>query len=202
MENTRRQQAENELGLDFAKEDKKRELALAKEQERVALKEAKRKELMQQPKYRLMDKTAKWMDKYFLDPIIGLILPGIGDTLSSVLAFPYIYYSLFKIKSIPLTLAVIFNILKDILLGSIPFYIGDFIDFFNRSYVANLRLITGFINDDKEIISQVNRKAIWTAIGIFLICFAIYGVIKLALWITATVFGWGADLFHFITSLF
>lgn len=202
MENTRRQQAENELGLDFAKEDKKRELALAKEQERVALKEAKRNELMNQPIYRMMDKTAKWMDKYFLDPIIGLFLPGIGDALSSVLAFPYIYYSLFVIKSIPLTLAVIFNILKDILLGSIPFHIGDIIDFFNRSYVANLRLITGFINDDKEIISQVNRKAIWTAIGIFLICFAIYGVIKLALWITTTVFGWGADLFHFITSLF
>ena len=98
MENTRRQQAENELGLDFAKEDKKRELALAKEQERVALKEAKRNELMQQPIYRLMDKTAKWMDNRWFDPIIGLILPGIGDTLSSVLAFPYIYYSLFEIK--------------------------------------------------------------------------------------------------------
>lgn len=202
MENTRRQQAESELGLDFAKEDKKRELALAKEQERVALKEAKRAEMMQQPIYRLMDKTAGLMDRWFLDPIIGLFLPGVGDTLSSVFALPYIYYSLFEIKSIPLTLAVIFNILKDMLLGSIPFWIGDFIDFFNRSYMANLRLITGFINDDKQIIDEVNRKATWTAIGIFLICFAIYGVIKLAIWVTTTLFGWGADLFQYLTSWF
>ena len=76
---------------------------------------------MNMPSYRIMVKTSKYMDKYFLDPILGFILPaGIGDTISSVFAFPFIYYSLCVVKSVPLTLAVIFNILKDVLIGVIP----------------------------------------------------------------------------------
>lgn len=35
MESSRRQQAQADLGMDFAKEDQKREAALAKEQERI-----------------------------------------------------------------------------------------------------------------------------------------------------------------------
>ena len=112
MESSRRQQAQADLGMDFAKEDQKRKAALAKEQARADKKAAKREKMMNMPSYRLMVGTAKYMDKWFLDPILGFILPaGIGDALSSVFAFPFIYYSLCVVKSIPLTLAVIFNIL-------------------------------------------------------------------------------------------
>ena len=155
MESSRRQQTQADLGMDFAKEDQKREAALAKEQARADKKAAKREKMMNMPSYRLMVGTAKYMDKYFLDPILGFVLPaGIGDALSSVLAFPFIYYSLCVVKSIPLTLAVIYNILMDVLIGSIPFYIGDVLDVFKRSYVENLKLITGYIEDDKEIINK------------------------------------------------
>ena len=126
MESSRRQQAQADLGMDFAREDQKREAALAKEKERVDKKEAKRQEMMNRSSYRIMVSTAKYMDKWFLDPILGFILPaGIGDALSSMFAFPFIYYSLCVVKSIPLTLAVIYNILMDVLIGAIPFYIGD-----------------------------------------------------------------------------
>ena len=85
------------------REDQKREAALAKEQVRINKKEAKRQEMMNRQSYRLMASTAKYMDKYFLDPILGFVLPaGIGDALSSVLAFPFVYYSLCVVKSIPL----------------------------------------------------------------------------------------------------
>ena len=60
---------------------------------------------------------------------------GVGDVLTSALALPFIYFALVQVRSIPLTLAVICNVLKDALLGSIPFFIGDIIDVFNRSYV-------------------------------------------------------------------
>ena len=144
MESSRRQQAQADLGMNFAKEDQKREAALAKEQERANKKAAKREAMMNRTSYRVMVKTAKYMDKYFLDPILGFILPaGIGDTLSSVFAFPFIYYSLCVVKSVPLTLAVIYNILMDVLIGAIPFYIGDVLDVFKRSYIDNLKLITG-----------------------------------------------------------
>ena len=192
MESSRRQQAQTDLGMNFAKEDQKREAALAKEQERAAKKEAKRQKMMNRTSYRLMVSTAKYMDKCFLDPIIGFILPaGIGDALSSVLAFPYIYYSLCVVRSIPLTLAVIYNILMDVLIGAIPFYIGNILDFFKHSYVDNLRLITGYIEDDKEIINKVHRKAFWTAVFIVVLCGLIYVTISLAI-----------KLGHWIVSLF
>lgn len=191
MANSRRQQAQADMGMNFEREDRQREIALAKEQERQAEKEAKREALMATTSYRIMDKTATYMDKYFLDPIIGLIPGGVGDVLSSFLAVPFIYFALVQVKSIPLTLAVICNVLKDVLLGSIPFFIGNIIDVFNRSYVANLRLITGYVNDDKAVIHEVNRKAAWSAIFIVILCVLIYYMVKLVIW-----FG------HWIASLF
>ena len=191
MANSRRQQAQADMGMNFEREDRQRETALAKEQERQAEKEAKRDALMATTSYRIMDKTAKYMDKYFLDPIIGLIPGGVGDVLSSFLAIPFIYFALVQVKSIPLTLAVICNVLKDALLGSIPFFIGDIIDVFNRSYVANLRLITGYVNDDKSVIHEVNRKATWSAIFIVILCVLIYFIVK-----------WAIELGNWIVSLF
>lgn len=191
MANSRRQQAQADMGMNFEREDRQRETALAKEQERQAEKEAKREALMSTTSYRIMDKTARCMDKYFLDPIIGLIPGGVGDVLSSFLAIPFIYFALVQVKSIPLTLAVICNVLKDALLGSIPFFIGDIIDVFNRSYVANLRLITGYVNDDKAVIHEVNRKAIWSAIFIVILCVLIYFIVK-----------WAIELGNWIVSLF
>lgn len=196
MESSRRQQAQADLGMNFASEDQKREAALAKEKERAARKEAKRQEMMSMPSYRLMANTAKYMDKYFLDPILGFILPaGIGDALSSVFAFPFIYYSLCVVKSIPLTLAVIYNILMDVLIGAIPFYIGDVLDVFKRSYIANMKLITGYIEDDKEIINKVNKKAFWTAVFIVVLCWLIYIVISRAIHLTETAYNWIVSLF-------
>lgn len=191
MANSRRQQAQADMGMNFEREDQQRETALAKEQERQAEKEAKREALMTTTSYRIMDTTAKYMDKYFLDPIIGLIPGGIGDVLSSFLALPFIYFALVQVKSIPLALAVICNVLKDALLGSIPFFIGDIIDVFNRSYVANLRLITGYVNDDKAVIHEVNRKATWSAIFIVILCVLIYFIVK-----------WAIELGNWIVSLF
>lgn len=189
IESSRRQQAQNDLGLNFEREDYKRETALAKEQERITKREAKRQKMMSRPPYQILVKTAKYMDKYYLDPIIGFILPGgIGDTISSVAALPFIYYSLCIVKSIPLTLAVIYNILIDILIGTIPYFIGDILDVFKRSYIDNLRLITGYIEDDKEIINKVRKKAFVTVMFIAIICFLIYLVIKLALVVTSWFF--------------
>ena len=45
-------------------------------------KAAKREKMMNMPSYRLMVGTAKYMDKWFLNPILGFILSaGIGDAL-------------------------------------------------------------------------------------------------------------------------
>ena len=180
MESSRRQQAQSDLGMNFEREDLKRNAALAKEQERVEKKQAKREQMMNRSSYRMMVKTAKYMDKYYLDPLIGLIPGGVGDTISSLVALPFIYYSLCVVKSIPLTLAVIYNILIDVMFGAIP-VIGNLFDIFKRSYVDNLKLITGYIEDDKEIINKVRKKAFATALLIAVVCFLIYWVVRAAI---------------------
>ena len=194
MESSRRQQAQSVLGMNFEREDLKRNAALAKEQERVEKKQAKREQMMNRSSYRMMVKTAKYMDKYYLDPLIGLIPGGVGDTISSLVALPFIYYSLCVVKSIPLTLAVIYNILIDVMLGAIP-VIGNVFDIFKRSYVDNLKLITGYIEDDKEIINMVNKKAFWTAVFIAVLCWLIYVVISCAISLSTWVYDWTVSLF-------
>lgn len=196
MEYSRRQQTLNDLGTDLGKNGQKQEWTDGNEKVTAEEREAKRQEMMEKRSYRVMAKTAKVMDKYFLDPILGFILPaGIGDTLSSVFALPSIYYSLCVVKSVPLTLAVVYNILTDVLIGALPFNIGDVLDVFKRSYIENLKLITGYIEDNKEIVSKVNRKAFLTAVLIVILCLLIYVVISLAIHFGNIVFNWIASLF-------
>lgn len=121
------------------------------------------------------------MDRKFLDPIVGFIFPALGDTLMSVLVIPYLYISIFMVRSLSLTLAIILNTLTDVIIGIIPYWIGDILDVFYRSYSKNLRLIEGFIRKDEEIISKVNRKAWLMALLIVALLTAIYFIFKLAI---------------------
>lgn len=194
MQSNRRRQAQQELGLVDEKEQAQDARAMQAEQERIRRKEERRMDIELSTSYQMTQTIARWMDKYFLDPLIGLI-PGLGDALSSLLVFPFIYVAAVKVRSLPLTLAVIFNVLRDMAIGLIPFWVGNILDFFNRAYLQNCRLIVGFVEDDREIIREVNRKAFWMGVGIVVCCFLIYWLISIAIAATA----W---IFHFISSLF
>lgn len=144
-------------------------------------KHARRKEIESSRTYRLTQQISKWMGNYYLDPIIGFLLPGGGDIVTGLFIFPYLYISIFKLRSLPLTLAIIYNILFDILVGMIPAHLGDVIDIFNKAYVKNSRLLTGFVEGDTTVIREVNRKAILFGILILLIILLIYLLILLIL---------------------
>lgn len=192
LQSNRRRQAQRELGLTDEHEQAQIERAMQQEEERQRKKELRRMEIEDSSAYQATQTIAKWMDKYFIDPILGFILPvGAGDALTSILIVPYLYVAACKVRSLPLTLAVIFNVLRDIALGLIPLCIGDIVDVFNRSYVQNAKLIVGFVEDDKEIIEEVNRKAFWTGVLILIFCVIIYLLVSLALQIGA----WIGSLF-------
>lgn len=130
--------------------------------------------------YNMVSTITNFMDKKFLDPIIGFLFPAFGDALMSVLALPYLYISVFIIKSLPLTLAIILNTLIDIMVGIIPYGIGDILDIFHRSYAKNLKLIEGFATRDEKVISEVNKKAWITALLVVITCVIIFMLMKLA----------------------
>lgn len=187
IQNNRRQQAQKELGLDNTEEQLQIEDAIQKEEQRQMKKQLRRMEIEQSSSYRTIQGIAKWMDKFFLDPLIGFFIPGFGDALTSIFAVPFIYVAACKVRSLPLTLAVIFNILRDMALGLIPFCIGDIIDVFNRAYLQNCKLIVGFVEDDQEVISEVNRKAVWTGIMIIIFYVIIYYLVKFVVYIGSVI---------------
>ena len=129
--------------------------------------------------YKLVHAIALWMDRCLLDPLIGLVLPGFGDALTSVLAVPYLYLSIVKLKSIPLTLAIVCNILLDVLIGIIP-YIGVVGDVFKRAFTRNAALIKGYVEGDKAIMQEIDRKAVGMAFLIVILCGLIYAMVLAA----------------------
>ena len=129
-----------------------------------------RKEALRNSKlYHHIKKVTQLADGYYLDFVIGLIPGGFGDVLGGLFSLSHVFFGLFKLRSIPLTLALLNNMLRDVFLGMLPFYVGDAIDFFYKSNKKNMALIDGFLNDDKDIIHQVNKKAIQAAIVFFLL---------------------------------
>lgn len=129
--------------------------------------------------YKLVHAIALWMDRRLLDPLIGLVLPGFGDALTSVLAVPYLYLSIVKLKSIPLTLAIVCNILLDVLIGIIP-YIGVVGDVFKRAFTRNAAMIKGYVEGDIAIMQEIDRKAVGMAFLIVILCGLIYAMVLAA----------------------
>lgn len=140
--------------------------------------------------YRTLQQIARWMDTYYIDPILGFLLPGgIGDFATALLSLPFIFFSLFIAKSIPLTLAIINHTLWDILIGLIPFFVGDVLDIASRPYRRNMRLIEGYLTGDKSTRRQLQRHVAITLCAIILCIGLIYLMIKAALWFGSLLFG-------------
>ena len=129
----------------------------------------------------------------FLIIVIGVI-PGWGDMITLFCVVPFIYFSTHVIKSIPLTLAIINNALRDILLGMIPFFIGDIIDVFHRANTKNMAMIQGFVDGNETVIKEVNRKALQSAVVLIIL------LILIALMIWALV-SFGSYLYSQIASI-
>ena len=144
--------------------------------------------------YQSMQSFTRYMDRFYLDAVIGLI-PGWGDAVALLCVVPFVYFSMCIIKSIPLTLAVLNNALRDVLLGMIPFFIGDVIDIFHRANMKNMAMIQGFIDGDEAIIKQVNRRALQSAIVLVVLLL----LIALMVW---ALISFGSYLYSLIASVF
>ena len=192
MASSRRERIREELGI--AEEENADALAIRQEEERREKQAAKQAALENDDDYKLVKGISTTLDDYFLDPIIGFVLPGFGDILSSVMTLPYYYVALFKIKSIPLALAIAYNMMIDMLIGAVPF-VGDLIDVFHKSYKKSYRLIVGFVEDDAEIIKTVKERAFKCFVMIVILGYAVYWVITKTIFITQSAWHWISGLF-------
>ena len=168
--------------------------------------ELRRKRLMENKAYQTMNSLTRYMDRYYLDAVIGII-PGWGDAIALLSVVPFVYFSSRVIKSIPLTLAVLNNALRDltlavlnnalrdVLMGMIPFFVGDVIDFFHRANIQNMQMIQGFVDGNEAIIKQVNQRAWQSAIVLIIL------LLLIALMIWALV-SFGSYLYSLVASIF
>lgn len=156
--------------------------------------ELRRKRLMENKAYLAMSRLTRYMDRYYLDAIIGII-PGWGDAVALLSVVPFVYFSSRVIKSVPLTLAVLNNAFRDVLMGMIPFFIGDAIDFFHRANIKNMAMIQGFVDGDETIIKQVNQRA-WQSVFVLIILFLL---IALMIWVLVS---FGSHLYSLVASMF
>lgn len=145
----------------------------------------KRLELKNSKSYHFINKVRRIMDKSIfgigLDPIIGLI-PNVGDAINFPLMLPYLYFALVKVKSVPLALAVTFNLMLDVLIGTIPF-LGIIMDFFFKGFQRNHDMILGFVDGDEKVIKRVNRNAIMMAVLIVLLIVLFVLLVKVSLFV-------------------
>ena len=147
----------------------------------------RRKRLMDNKAYQTMQGLSRYMDRYYLDALIGII-PGWGDALALLCVVPFVYFSSRVIKSIPLTLAVV-------LLGMIPFFVGDVIDIFHRANTKNMAMIQGFVDGDETVIKQVNQRAWQSAIVLMVLLL----LIALMIW---ALISFGSYLYSLVASIF
>lgn len=122
---------------------------------------------------------ARVMDKLYLDPILGFIIPGGGDILGSLLGM-YTVIIAARRKVSPIIIArMLMNLAGDALLGFIPF-VGDLFDFGFKANQRNVDLLTD--RDAQGGKASARDWAILVGAGlafITVIGLVIYGIVAL-----------------------
>jgi hypothetical protein len=89
--------------------------------------------------------VAKWTDRRFIDPLVGLVLPGLGDVLGATAGLYIVAVAVRHHAPRALVARMLVNLSIDCLGGVIP-VVGDLFDALNRANVRNVRLLQGHLS--------------------------------------------------------
>jgi hypothetical protein len=85
-------------------------------------------------------KLVTWLDRRYLDPILGLLVPGAGDIVTGATGL-YLVSLAVKMKLPAVVIArMLLNLAVDLIVGAVPL-VGDLFDFAFRANVRNLALL-------------------------------------------------------------
>lgn len=121
---------------------------------------------------------ARVLDHYLVDPLLGLLLPGVGDLIGSLLGLYLVAIAVRRRMSPVIVARMLLNLALDAALGAIPL-IGDIADFAYKANERNLALLVG----RRETGRSTARD--WLAVGGAVAAFAtviglvIYAVVAL-----------------------
>ena len=94
----------------------------------------------QDPALRAAVVLARWLDGRFVDPLLGLLLPGVGDMLASALGIYPVFLAWRRGAPRALLARMLLNLAIDALGGAVPI-VGDVWDFLFRAHARNLALL-------------------------------------------------------------
>lgn len=88
----------------------------------------------------LSRRLTRWLDDYYLDALIGFLLPGAGDVVTGVASVGLVVAAIRERVPTVILLRMLLNIAVDVIVGAIPL-LGDVFDIAWRSNRRNLALI-------------------------------------------------------------
>jgi hypothetical protein len=82
------------------------------------------------------------LDRFFVDPVLGLIAPGLGDVVSAVFGLYVVALAVRRGRPPVIVARMLLNLAGDALLGAVPL-VGDVFDFGFKAHRANAQLFLG-----------------------------------------------------------
>jgi len=125
--------------------------------------------------------VARWLDKYGLDPLIGLI-PGIGDVIGAAFGLYIVSIAARRGLSKAVIARMLLHLGIDMVVGALP-VIGDIADFYYKANEKNLALLEERLGEGKA--DAMTRAVDWAylfgaiaaVVGLFAL--VIYGLVRL-----------------------
>src|SRR6185503_845114 len=102
---------------------------------------------------------ARWMDDRFLDPLLGLVLPGLGDLLGSLLGLYPVLLAWRRRAPKALLARMLLNLAADAAGGAIP-VVGDIWDFLFKAHARNLDLLRARSGEGRAVRGHWSDRAV------------------------------------------
>lgn len=123
---------------------------------------------------------ARWLDRRFVDPLLGLFLPGVGDLIGGALGLYPVLLAWRRRAPKTLLARMLLNLAVDMLGGAIP-VLGDLWDFLFRAHSKNLALLQARSTGDEVRARWTDTLVLLAAVLLFLAALAIPVVVVVAL---------------------
>ena len=89
---------------------------------------------------RLARLLSHWLDDRYVDPILGLLLPGVGDAVGALLGLLLVLIAVHRRVPPVVVARMLLNVAADSLVGIVP-VAGDAFDFYFKANRRNLALL-------------------------------------------------------------
>jgi len=85
-------------------------------------------------------RIADWLDDRYVDPIVGFVLPGAGDVLTTLVGLYPVVVAVRRRMPAVVVARMVRNLGVDLLVGAVP-VVGDVFDFFYKAHRKNVELL-------------------------------------------------------------